>query len=210
MKPTNTQEHSQIKKFINRLEILAGKTKDKGRYKYDPELVNRAALANLRRGLGKPLGQATEMFPYVVPYLIATPSSHDAPAAIESKPLSRWEHEMYFLVAALFALHPPEHYQTGTPLSVFMGKLYADTDSDSVERRFRAVLDTQDSSRLAYQLRQIVSLAKGHDVPLDYDRLLSQLMAWRSPSRWVQERWAKEFWVQPHTKEEKESVDASQ
>jgi len=52
---------------------------------------DRAALAALRRGLGKRPGEVAGPLPYVVPWL----TSGDSP----------WAEECYFLVGALFALH---------------------------------------------------------------------------------------------------------
>lgn len=61
---------------------------------------DRGALAKLRRGLGKTPGEAVEMLPLVVPKL----------------PENRtWEHDAYFLVASLFALHPPGPSQRESP-----------------------------------------------------------------------------------------------
>ena len=52
---------------------------------------NRAALAHLRRGLGKKAGTTMEMFPYIAPFI---QSSY------------RNEENAYFLVASLVGLYP--------------------------------------------------------------------------------------------------------
>src|ERR687886_2267464 len=52
---------------------------------------DRAALAALRRGLGKAVGDAPEMYPYVVPALGDVDERQERP---------------FYLIASLFALHP--------------------------------------------------------------------------------------------------------
>src|SRR5450759_404004 len=52
---------------------------------------DRGALAALRRALGKPPGEAPEAYPYVVPFL--------------PREVSAWQEQVYYLVAALFAVH---------------------------------------------------------------------------------------------------------
>jgi CRISPR system Cascade subunit CasB len=53
------------------------------------EQEDRAALAALRRGLGKPPGETMEMHPYVVPF---------------TQGLKRKQEDAYYLIAALFGL----------------------------------------------------------------------------------------------------------
>jgi CRISPR type I-E-associated protein CasB/Cse2 len=48
--------------------------------------------------------------------------------------------------------------------------------------------------RLPHLLRQIVRLAKGAEVPIDYGRLLQDLLAWNSPDHHVQIAWARSYW----------------
>ncbi|MCX7599824.1 MAG: type I-E CRISPR-associated protein Cse2/CasB [Armatimonadetes bacterium] len=52
---------------------------------------NRGAMAALRRGAGRSPGTAPEMFPYLVP---------------RTQGLSQKDADLYYLVAALYALHP--------------------------------------------------------------------------------------------------------
>lgn len=137
---------------------------------------DRAALARLRRGLGKRTG-TPEMYPYVVPYL----------------PGSLWSHERYFLVASLFAAHPAE-----SPRGVTMGKVFrkiweASDKSDSIKKRFEALLSA-DSEDVGGHLRHAISLAKSRNVAVDYYQLFYDLGYWDHPDRFVQRAWAKDFW----------------
>ncbi|CAN5546524.1 hypothetical protein BH23CHL5_BH23CHL5_02070 [soil metagenome] len=147
---------------------------------------DRAALASLRRGLGKRVGQAPEMFPYVVPWL-----------PTDAKP---WEEERYFLVASLFASHPLNWPETGDPrharnLGASMAQLAQKTKSEGAERRFVGLLNA-DPEDLPHHLRSVVSLLASKDIPVDWNQLLNDLRWWDSPERNVQRRWARSFWGQ--------------
>lgn len=150
---------------------------------------NLAALAALRRGLGKELGTAPEMYPYVVPFL---PDN------------TRSRQEMpYYLVAALFAWHQTDWPGANTPgLGGSLARLrftQAETRNDkvepgdSVERRFVALLNANRDD-LPDHLRQIIGLLRSSETPVSWLRLLQDIKGWDHPDRWVQRRWAREFW----------------
>jgi CRISPR system Cascade subunit CasB len=149
----------------------------------------RAALAALRRGLGKPAGAAAEMYPYVVPYLPAT--------------LSPRQEEAYFLIASLFALHPTQWHGDLPPWQTNLGAsfhwLHNKRQNPSTEKRFAALLDAPGET-LAYHLRQAVSLLKAEEIPVNYVSLLHDILFWDQESRGVQRQWARAFW-QPQSTE---------
>jgi len=138
---------------------------------------DRAALAALRRGLGKPPGAAVEMHRYVVPWL-----------GEQERP---WRDAVHYLVASLFGLHsqPGGAGSMGTA----MARVSASTGAESTERRFIALLNCHGDD-LPRHLRQAVSLARAHNVPIDWHRLLQDLMGWNHSSRYVQRRWARDYW----------------
>lgn len=158
---------------------------------------DRGALAALRRGLGKPPGTVFSMAPYVEPW-VAKSSDRDR--------------RLYYLVATLFASHPgvkrttigeeesTDRYQRNMG-DVFASVARADKRPDEkyedsvrrTERRFVALLNA-DSEDFPQHLRHAVSLAKSKGVGVDFAALLSDLRAWDSDSRWVQQRWAASFW----------------
>ena len=47
-------------------------------------------------------------------------------------------------------------------------------------------------------LRHAVSLARAHQEPLDWYRLLRDVLGWDNPSHYVQRRLARDFWKAPH------------
>lgn len=171
-----TSRHQRVPGFIEYLCDLA-----------KPESSNRAALAALRRGLGKSPGEAAEMFPYVVPWVPNDPKE--------------WEEAPYYLVASLFALHPlpwPESDATSASSRTFgasMAKLIATPDRlDAVERRFVALLNAHPED-IGDHLRRNVALLKAADIPVDWAQLLTDLLWWDHPQRRVQRRWARSFWT---------------
>jgi len=139
---------------------------------------DRAALAALRRGLGQSPGTAASMYPYVVRWL-----SQDTPP---------WQETAYYLVAALFAYHPAEG-GTGNMGDHFARARDPQGDDTAIERRFTALLAAH-LDDLDFYLRQAISFLKSKEVPISWHQLLSDLLAWDHPDRYVQQRWARAFW----------------
>lgn len=139
---------------------------------------DRGALAALRRGLGVGPGHAPAMFPYVVPYL-----PDQSPA---------WTERAYFLIASLFAFHPRDGTE-GKSLAAAMREVAEKTKSASIEARFVSMLDAHPDD-LPNHLRHAVALARSKEVAVDWNLLLQHLLQWTHPDRWVQRRWARDFW----------------
>lgn len=135
---------------------------------------DRAAMARLRRGVGK-RGGAPEMCRYVAPFL---PNAPDAPT------------ERYFLIAALFALHPESAGRGSSMGKVFRAMM---ASSPSVEKRFEQLLAV-DSKDLAGHLLLAVKLAKSKSAWVDFHQLYHDIKEWNYSDHRVQMRWAREFW----------------
>lgn len=139
---------------------------------------DRAVMAHLRRGLGKPPGTVVEMFPYVSRYFEGKGPADDAK----------------FIISSLFAWHQQstdkgnmgDHFRK---ISNAFGQ-----ENESAERRFRALLNAHFDS-LHYHLRQAVGLAKSKDVPINWSQLYRDIINWSRPERFVQKNWAKAFWA---------------
>jgi CRISPR system Cascade subunit CasB len=145
---------------------------------------DRAALAALRRGLGKPPGLVTEMDRHIVPWLRG---DHPSP-----------DDTVFYLVASLFAAW----HQGRDAVQDFAGSLgkslriVADENPEhhaGIERRFMALLAAH-QDELPMHLRHGVSLLRSHDTPVNWVRLLGDLLWWGHPDRIVQRRWARDFW----------------
>src|SRR5436190_6501763 len=76
---------SREEAFIAHLEALAERVEARN------DSRSRAALAGLRRGLGRAPGTVAEVEPHVAPFLPERPS---------------WRDDAYYLVASLFAVYP--------------------------------------------------------------------------------------------------------
>lgn len=153
--------------FINNLRLL--ETRDDG--------PSRAGLAALRAGLRSKDGVAVEMMPYVAPYLDEREQSSD-----------RW----FFVVAALFALHPLDAKEK-VSLGGSFGRLRK--KSDSIEKHFQLLL-ASDEEDLFERLKQTVSLLKANNIPVSWYALLTDLTtnSWDDPQRQTQMKWARDFY----------------
>jgi CRISPR system Cascade subunit CasB len=152
---------------------------------------DRAALAALRRGLGRPAGSVADMYPYVIPYLPP-----------ETEP---WAEAPYYLVASLFALHQgswPHAESNGrtTDFGASYARLSQQLERESIEARFVALLDC-DLDELPQHLRQAVALLKSREVPIDWLQLLRDVRGWGHPERYVQRAWARAYWGAPRAAE---------
>lgn len=141
---------------------------------------NRAALAELRRGLRTEAGTAPEMFRYVARWVPANAYPN--------------EERRYYLIASLFALHP-EPGGRGNMGDHFAAVAAGGKSEEATERRFAALLAVHEDD-LAYHLRQAVSLCKSEEVPINWDQLFRDLGWWSHADRRVQRRWANSFWGQ--------------
>jgi CRISPR system Cascade subunit CasB len=153
---------------------------------------NRAALAALRRGLGKRPGEAAEMHRYVLPQL---------------RRVSPRQEDTYYMVAALFGLYPsrnwrPEADVRSTNLGASLRRFATEganseeegrRNLERVERRFVALLNSR-ADELPEHLRQVVSLLKTKETPIDWARLTGDLIFWDAGTRRVQRDWSRSFW----------------
>jgi len=159
----------RMKRFIGYLHRLTQEGRE-----------DRGALADLRSGLGRAPGEAPRMHKHVVPFLGDRARTSD-----------RW----FYVVGALFAWHPrPEG--GGSLGESFGGLRRGDGISDSAEARFVALLGSH-SYDLPGRLREAIGLLRSAAIAPDWLRLLRDLTQWDHPDRYVQLRWARDFYRQP-------------
>lgn len=165
--PINAPETTAESRFIGYLKGLEKRQ-------------DRAALAHLRRGLGKPPKTAMEMFPYLGRFL-----SHDTKPNYENT---------VFIVAALFAYYPDAKHASGN-LGASLRELSDKTDSKSIEKRFVALLNAE-AEDLPYYLRQIIGLLKSNDIGVNWEKLFFGVQNWKNENlkETIQSQWAKQFW----------------
>lgn len=122
--------------------------------------------------------------------------------------LNRFERlgdESLFLTATLLAFDRPYLEGKGAFAGSFgrtMAVLKAQpgASEESLERRFAILLDADFDPRggtgeLPFRLRQTVKLVLSKEGRIDWPRLLSDLRQWNHPDKYVQKRWAKDFYT---------------
>ncbi len=142
------------------------------------ERESRGALAALRRGVGKPPGTTPETFPVMVPW---------------TAEMNRTAADTYFLVGSLFALNQSNcaDGNMGTTFGQIRGT--EGEAGDSLEKRFVALLNAH-SEDLSNHLRHAVTLAGSKEVSVNWAQLITDLRHWDHPDRFIQRRWADQFW----------------
>lgn len=177
-------ETSLTDHFVSQLEELV-RTGDRG------------SLAVLRRNAGRSLGEsrgAVGLFYRMLPMRLGP------------------REEIYFLVATLFPWndHPSPNGNMGHSMVLLRSK----TGSEALDRRMTVLLDADFAyspggalrpGELGFRLRQTVKLLAGHDVGVDWRKLLEDLLSWSHPERWVQKNWARAYFGR--TAEDDENED---
>ncbi len=152
---------------------------------------NRGALAALRRSAGFSPGAYPPAFPYVERFV---------PGDLHAEDSYRLA---LYVTAALFARNPV--HVEGRSMAAALGDLMRERKSDSIEKRFIALL-AADADDLPNYLRQIVALLAADGYALDYSNLLNDLSRYLNPFRpddrdRVRQRWARDFYKQLATSE---------
>lgn len=143
----------------------------------DPKNPNRAALANLRRGLEHALDYTLSR----VGWLFRRVPDRELGAAV--------------LAAGLFAWTKGDCPQeAGINFGSAFGAGLTLEQKQQREKRFIDLLDT-DAQELPYKLRQAMTLIGRDSVELDWALLIRHIGQWSHPNRWVQIDWAREFWA---------------
>lgn len=116
-----------------------------------------------------------------------------------------------FLVASLLAQYKTSDIKAGRHriegnFGTTWKRAIAETDSDSIKRRFHVLLDADYDPKtgdgdLPYRLRQMVRYAVSKGVGADWTTLLADLKFWNYPEKRVQKRWARSFFSDEHSED---------
>ncbi len=152
-----------------------------------------AALARLRRAVGKPPGSVLDILDYTLAPEFVYGWSNDEPS---------WAETAAHHAMTLYALHqqsqPRGMHQPGRRLGGAVRRLISGSivePTHPIARRF-AMLGTADSlDELVHHLRGVVQLLRANRIPLDYGLLASQLVTWQSPGGPARIRlvWGRDF-----------------
>lgn len=104
------------------------------------------------------------------------------------------QEEIYFLVATLYPL--TEASNTGNLGDALRWARAVTQSSQGLDRRVRILLDS-DVTQLPFRLRQAIHYLASNRIPIDWARLLRDLLAWNNPRRRVQREWARAYFVGP-------------
>lgn len=192
-------------------EIVAGKVRALQRGVLANESAPVAALARLRRAVGKPPGAVADVLQYTFdPGFVPAGSGDDATPA---------EHAAH-LALTFYALHQqavpaPMHregwaFRLGRSARLLApGELK--TPPHPATRRFQALLTSTSFTELAYHSRGLIQQLRGARVPLDYGLLTQDLLRWQDPRRVERVRlaWGRDYFVRPPRTEVAEAADAS-
>ena len=152
----------------------------------------RAALAELRRGIGHAPGDLPELWGL---FLSGLPEDMLSTGGDPTR-----EEWAVYLSMTMFALHQqgkdaPMH-RTGESIGAAAAELIESKDDmERVWRRFSTVVSRSDISGIAYHLRSFIQLLKASGVSLDYESLAADLYLLQHPesaSR-VKLRWGQDF-----------------
>lgn len=160
------------------------------------ESAQKAALANLRHGLGRVPGELPELWGEFL---------QDLPEELYSTSTgaSREEWAVY-LALTLFALHQqgknpktsPMH-QKGQGLGKAMQQLiHIPEDESRVRRRFNVLATSADVQEMSTHLRSVIQLLRGESIPLDYGMLAKDIFLYQFPEYvpTVRLAWGRDFY----------------
>lgn len=133
--------------------------------------------ARLKRNAGSTLAEARNVLGLF--YRIVPPN---VPA---------YQHETYFLVATLYPL--ADAASTGS-LGNALRLAQQEQNSAGLDRRMERLLDA-DEAQLPFRLRQAVRYLYSQRVGVDWPQLLHDLLRWSHPERYIQRRWAADYFV---------------
>ncbi|HVZ38484.1 MAG TPA: type I-E CRISPR-associated protein Cse2/CasB [Candidatus Kapabacteria bacterium] len=168
MPAPKSRPEDSIDRFIARLDDL----KMRG---------DRAALAKLRRSL---VDYGRDFSAYTV-------LGYALPPNVPPRQL-----DLYLLVAGLFAMHPLAA-SDDTSFAWSLRRLRAAREGvgeSSLDALAGAILNA-DGEDIPIRLRHVIARLAADGIPVDYRRLLRDLLKWESVSRHVQRRWARDYYV---------------
>lgn len=202
------QVHEYAEKKLNYLENIATKDETKSESK--------RIMANLRRGIGKQIGEVPELWKIVF-YKI-----EDELAGKDKISYAEWA---IYTTLTLYALHQQgkdiegnnmnQKYmslgdavsdadtQNLSKISISLGRAAAhlvesEDDIDRILKRLNLVVTAVSPEDLAYHLRGIIQLLKQKDIPLDYANLAADLYQfhYEESAEFVKCKWGRDFWYE--------------
>lgn len=159
-----------------------------------------AALAKLRRAVGKPAGSALDVYEYTFSEKLVRGWNRDEPSNAETAA---------HVAITLYAVHQQSRSEgmhvEGRRLGAALGQLArlsapeagGDQLNAGVVRRFTAMGTAESFAELCHHLRGLVQLLRTQSIPLDYGLLARDLWLWQFPKHTskVQFSWGRDFYL---------------
>lgn len=163
----------------------------------------KAALANLRRGIGKAPGELPELWGEFLADMPEEMFGKEEPSDAE------WA---VYTALSVFALHQQGHDPKTEPMHREgegigrAARLLVENESDEerTRNRFNIVATSADMRELANHLRTLVSLLRAKGIPMDYAALAADLYMYQSPAKRSNVRlsWGQDFYRFTERKED--------
>ena len=158
----------------------------------------KAALANMRRGIGKIPGDIPELWGMLFENLDDSMMSRNT----EKGP--SWEEWALYISLTMFALHQQGKdiekecmHKPEESLGKAIRKLVKDEESENrVLRKFNVLATSIGMQEIQHHLRGIIQLLSANSVPLDYIKLAYDLYRWQTPDgpQQVRLQWGQDYY----------------
>lgn len=162
------------------------------------ESATRAALANLRRGIGRKPGEIPQLWGE---YLLDMPEAMYSQSGTGEPSYAEWA---VYTALTMYALHQQgkdihrdSMYREEQTLGMAVSRLVnGEEDRERIWRRFSSVATAADMQELSHHLRGIVQLLKAEGIPLDYALLAKDLYWFQFSERAdrVKLTWGQDFY----------------
>ena len=172
----------------------------------DNTSYNRAALARLRRGVGRDPGDLPEIWEITLAELPEELSSRDGKA-------TRAELAIHTALT-LFALHQQGKTESVNSKGISFGRMarslvaHDKSNEQTVKRRFDAALTSKDFFEFSRHARSLILLSKSNpnDCGLDYPRFAKDLFLYQNPDFRISVmlKWGQDFWILAKTTQTQE------
>lgn len=178
-----------------------------GKLQHMPEHPQRAALANLRRGVGHAPGELPNIWALYLQYM---PEEWLSPTGEPTR--AEWA---IYLTLTLYALHQQGHSmqteqmcERGISLGEAMQRLALLDDrkadggielklaESGAQKRLAMLVTATDITEIAHHMRGVIQLLRSKGIPLDYPQLAADLywIQFAETASRVQLRWGQDFY----------------
>lgn len=174
-----------------------------------PPHPKKAALANLRHGLGRAPGELPELWGF---FFRDMPEAFVSPTGEPTK--GEWA---AYLALTLYAMHQQGQAQPMHRAGAGLGRAarrlvppQEDPAESSVMKRFNALATASGMGEISHHLRGIIQMLRAQGIPLDYEQLAADLFEMQFPQSMprVRLRWGQDFYANPKQETPEEQQQA--